>query len=71
MALAAKHRVDHIAALVLFAVWGDFFVWVLLWTLQVFPKARGCPIDTWVPTRCARDKYAAANPVLCGVDSDT
>ena len=70
-ALAAKHRVDHFVALVLFAVWGVALVWVLLWMLRVFPRARGYPVETWVPSRCARGEYAAANPVLCGKDSAT
>jgi hypothetical protein len=70
-ALAAKHRVDHFVAFVLFAVWGVALVWVLLWMLRVFPRARGYPVETWVPSRCAHGEYAAANPVLCGKDSAT
>jgi len=69
-ALAAKHRVDDLIARILFAAWVIAFIWVLLWMLQVFPNMNGYPIETWTPTRCSRKEYAAANPVLCGVESE-
>jgi len=69
-ALAAKHRVDDLIAKILFAAWVVVFIWILLWMLQVFPNLDGYPIETWTPTRCSREEYAAANPALCGVEGE-
>jgi hypothetical protein len=64
----AKQERERVLGMALFASWMAFLLFLLLWMLQAFPGMQGYPIVTWVPTKCHKKTFAAANKALCGLE---
>ena len=64
----AKQERERMLGMALFVSWMVFLLFLLLWMLQAFPGMQGYPIVTWVPTKCHKKTFAAANKALCGLE---